>query len=100
MHLAAQPISVGTFPQQVRQFYSLADGLPSNDVQDIFVVAGIVYAKTSEGDAVLSGSRWERVPAAPPREGVRTAPGTQLAPGAPISEVTAHAIAADESIWY
>ena len=50
----AEPLKVGSFHQQVRQFYSTADGLPSNDVLDVLVgEGGRLYARTSAGGAVF-----------------------------------------------
>jgi len=56
--VAQAGIRVGTFPQEVRTFYTTADGLPSNDIQDIAIANGRVYAKTSAGVSVFAAGKW------------------------------------------
>jgi hypothetical protein len=58
----ASGLRVGTFPVDVRTEYTLADGLPSNDVLAIAVVmSGDVYAGTAKGLARFDGRRWHSV---------------------------------------
>jgi hypothetical protein len=57
-------LKVGRFPVDVRTEYTLADGLPSNDVLAIAVLPpGAVYAGTAMGLAHFDGRRWVAVPA-------------------------------------
>jgi len=56
--VAQAGIRVGTFPQEVRTFYTTADGLPSNDIQDIAIANGRVCAKTSAGVSVFAAGKW------------------------------------------
>ena len=57
-------LKVGRFPVDVRTEYTLADGLPSNDVLTIAVLPpGDVYAGTAKGLAHFDGRRWVAVPA-------------------------------------
>ncbi|MCS6859023.1 MAG: hypothetical protein NZT92_01735 [Abditibacteriales bacterium] len=57
---AMQPYHVGTFLQPVRKFYTIADGLPSNNVRALALDAqGRVYAATDKGVAVFDGKQWE-----------------------------------------
>jgi hypothetical protein len=52
-------LKVGRFPVDVRTEYTLADGLPSNDVFGIAVLpGGDVYAGTAKGLARFDGRRW------------------------------------------
>jgi hypothetical protein len=58
----ASGLRVGKFPVDVRTQYTLADGLPSNDVFAIAVLpSGEVYAGTAKGLARFDGHRWFRV---------------------------------------
>jgi hypothetical protein len=58
----ASGLRVGKFPVDVRTEYTLADGLPSNDVFAIAVLpSGEVYAGTAKGLARFDGPRWFRV---------------------------------------
>ncbi len=55
-----QPYHVGTFLQPVRKFYTIADGLPSNNVRSLALDGqGRVYAATDKGLAVLDGQQWQ-----------------------------------------
>jgi hypothetical protein len=74
--VSAQALRVGTFPQQVRAFYSTADGLPSKDVQDVFVDRGEVYAVTAAGAAEFAGGKWNPVSAVPSHAVVKEAAAT------------------------
>ncbi|HYL75873.1 MAG TPA: hypothetical protein VEU96_16805 [Bryobacteraceae bacterium] len=51
-------IRVGTFPQEVRTFYTSADGLPSDDVLDVAASDGKIYARTSQGVSVFLAGKW------------------------------------------
>lgn len=54
-----QTYVTGTYPQHVRRFYSIADGLPSNRVSRMAVDShGTVWAGTDSGLARLEGERW------------------------------------------
>ncbi|HVX65645.1 MAG TPA: hypothetical protein VHA11_03535, partial [Bryobacteraceae bacterium] len=63
---AASALFAGTFPQEVRRFYTAADGLPSPDVRRIVIHADAVYAETAAGAARFAAGRW--APAAIPAE--------------------------------
>ena len=53
---------VGTFAQDVRQFYTTSDGLPSDDVKDMAVAPdGTVYVATAKGLALLANGRWTTI---------------------------------------
>ncbi|MBX3179246.1 MAG: hypothetical protein KF886_17970 [Candidatus Hydrogenedentes bacterium] len=63
---SSESISVGSYPQEMQRSYTIADGLPSNDVRAIAVTpTGFVYAGTPEGLARWNGSVWETVFRAP-----------------------------------
>lgn len=52
-------VEIGRFPQEVASGFSVADGLPSNDVHAIHLDSrGAVWADTDLGWAVLRGDRW------------------------------------------
>jgi hypothetical protein len=56
-------LKVGQFPVDIRTEYTLADGLPSNDVLAIGVLPSReVYAGTAKGLAHFDGRRWAAVP--------------------------------------
>jgi hypothetical protein len=91
----AQPVKVGFFDQQVRQFYSTAHGLPSNDVLDVFIgEGGRLYARTAAGGAVFKAGRWHAVSILPQARRVRKPPAERF------PDANASAVAADGSIWY
>ncbi len=55
----AQTIEVGTYNQEVAQTYTVADGLPANNVNCIAVTDdGAVYAGTDKGIAVFKDGEW------------------------------------------
>jgi hypothetical protein len=55
-------LTVGRFPIDVRTEYTQAEGLPSNDVRAIALLAsGEVYAGTTKGLARFDGGRWKVV---------------------------------------
>ena len=55
-------VSVGVFQQEQRIFYSVEDGLPSNDIRDIAATEdGTVFAATAQGLAVFTGDEWSVV---------------------------------------
>src|SRR5690606_10210770 len=57
-------MEVGTFDQQRHTSYSVADGLPAQDVTAIAITPeGVVQARTPHGSANLDGSRWSPVSA-------------------------------------
>ena len=58
---AQQGIRVGTFKAEVRTFYGIADGLPSDDVLKVVIFEGAVYARTSKGAARYSLGKWQKV---------------------------------------
>lgn len=67
------PVRTGTFPQQVRQFYRAAEGLPSSDVRSVAASSSAVYAATSAGVARFDGARWTAL---------HSGPATAIAAGA------------------
>ncbi len=67
------PVAAGPFPQEVRTFYTTADGLPSDNVLGLSWWEGSLAAQTDKGHAVFDGSKWTIVAAAtdmelPPRQ--------------------------------
>ena len=56
-------VKVGSFAQEVRTFFTIADGLPSNDVESVAVANGQVFAKTSRGVARFEHGKWSAAPA-------------------------------------
>ena len=53
-------VPVSAFGQEVRTFYTTADGLPSDEVNAVAATSdGIVYAATSKGLARFSNGRWD-----------------------------------------
>jgi hypothetical protein len=54
-------VAVSTYPQEVRTFYSTAEGLPSDDVRGIAISGGAVYAATDKGLAKFSDGKWGMV---------------------------------------
>ena len=52
-------MEVGVYDQEVSQFHTIEDGLPSNDILSIAVTAdGVCYAGTASGLAVLRDGAW------------------------------------------
>jgi hypothetical protein len=65
--ILAQPLTVGRFQAEVRTEFTAAQGLPSNDVQRIWIGAdGRPHALTAAGGARFDGERWTEEKAAPP----------------------------------
>jgi hypothetical protein len=64
-----ESFAVGTYPQEIRTAYTMADGLPSDNVLCIAVTdGGVVFAGTDKGLAKFDGESWIQVfdiPAAP-----------------------------------
>ncbi len=58
-------VRVGTFQAEVRRFYTVADGLPSDDVSRVVIAGGDVYAVTAKGAAKLTAGKWTAVPNVP-----------------------------------
>ena len=59
---AAAGVRVGTFAAEVRTAYTVADGLPDNEVFSLAVTsAGEVYAGTAKGLARFAGGKWSAV---------------------------------------
>ena len=55
-------IKVGTFQQEVRTFYSVKDGLPTDKISAIAIsVNGDIYAGTENGLAVFSNNSWRSI---------------------------------------
>ena len=56
----APHVKMGRFPQEVATSFTVADGLPSNDVRGVHLDSdGTVWANTDRGWAVLRQDRWE-----------------------------------------
>lgn len=51
-------VAVGTFAAEVRRTYTVADGLPSDDVRCVAAAGGRVWAGTAQGLAVREASGW------------------------------------------
>ena len=59
-------IQVGTYTQETRTFYTVADGLPDNDTLSVLATeSGEIYAITAKGAAKFSGGKWVAVKSAP-----------------------------------
>lgn len=58
--------TVGTYKQEVRDFYTEATGLPSNDVTDIVIKDGVVIAVTAGGAVQFTGEGWSDTDAPAP----------------------------------
>ncbi len=59
----ALPLSIGTFPQEVRSVYDSGSGLRSDDVRDVYIdSSGSIFAQTSEGWSRRDGERWMDCP--------------------------------------
>ena len=54
----AQPERVGSFPQQIADSWTEADGLPSNDVRVVKRTREGLWAATAAGNAFLSEGEW------------------------------------------
>jgi hypothetical protein len=55
------PLSTGVFEQQIHQGYTTLQGLPDNDIQQIFCEADdSIVAVTSKGTARFEGTEWSR----------------------------------------
>jgi hypothetical protein len=67
---AQQETSVGTFRAEVRTFYGVDDGLPSDDVLGVVISQGAVYAKTSKGAARFGSGKWQKAAGMPKVEEV------------------------------
>ncbi len=52
-------VEIGRFPQEVATAYTVADGLPSNDVRGVWLdKTGTVWAETDRGWASLEEGKW------------------------------------------
>src|SRR5712675_1527400 len=51
--VASAGLHAGTFPIEVRTFFTTADGLPSNNVTALVISRGKIFAKTAAGAAQL-----------------------------------------------
>ncbi|GMQ80150.1 MAG: hypothetical protein BMS9Abin04_096 [Planctomycetia bacterium] len=61
-------VQIGRFPQEVATIYTVAQGLPADDVRGVHLsVAGEVWADTAAGWAVLRQQAWQQA-AAPPAD--------------------------------
>ena len=56
-------VKVGTFPQEVRTFYTTADGLPDDAVTGVAIAGDTVYASTAKGLARFQDGAWEKLEA-------------------------------------
>lgn len=53
------PVVAGAFEQQVHRAYTIAHGLPDNDVSEVGLSAqGEIVAVTAQGAAIFAGDRW------------------------------------------
>jgi hypothetical protein len=100
--VAAGAVRTGTFAQQVRTFYTTDEGLPDNDVREVFVgEGGGLYAVTMKGAAQFEGGRWKAVERAPKRKPVSAPPfPDRHEEGLPYDEFTCAATAGDGSAWF
>ena len=65
-------VKIGRFPQEVAKSYSVADGLPSDDVLEVHLdKGGSAWARTDKGWAVLKEGKWS----AAGKPGPQTLPG-------------------------
>jgi hypothetical protein len=88
-----------TFSQQVRTFYTTADGLPSDDVLEVSVRDGAVWARTAAGGARFAGGRWSA--AAYPASAAAAADWKryQGAEGVPYDDFTSMAAGPPGEVW-
>lgn len=65
--LRFEGIAVGAYPQEMRTFYGVSQGLPDENVTGVVVLGNVVYAATETGLVELSDGRWRRIgdPGAP-----------------------------------
>lgn len=52
---------LGTYPQNVRAFYTAQHGLPADEASGLALAGGTVWAGTANGLARLVGTKWEPV---------------------------------------
>ncbi|MCK5861281.1 MAG: hypothetical protein KAH38_02270 [Candidatus Hydrogenedentes bacterium] len=52
------PAKIGIFQQEISKSYTTAEGLPSNDVHELYVKGKTIIAVTAAGTAQLSGEQW------------------------------------------
>lgn len=82
--LPAQPLRVGTFHAEIRTEFSTGHGLPSSDVQRVWIGAdGGIHALTAAGAARFDGARWVPSSAVPPPSRTVSGPGGMMAEARP-----------------
>ncbi len=54
----AVPVRVGVFPQEIARTFTTEQGLPDNEVDDVFILDGAVTADTDGGFARFDGTAW------------------------------------------
>src|SRR3954453_8506070 len=52
-------VTVGTFPQELKGSYTMAHGLPDDDVRCVCALRRTVYAGTAKGLAAWHGDTWK-----------------------------------------
>ncbi len=67
-YVYGEKISVGTFKQESRVFYSTKDGLPSDKVSVVVDLGGHVIVGTDKGVAVFGGQGWNPVSLVPEKQ--------------------------------
>lgn len=98
MTLALALLSAAVFEQQVRTFYTTADGLPSDDVTAVIAGPdGRAYARTARGAARLEEKRWVAGAGTPMIK--RRTVELPARDGLPVDGITAVEQAADGSYW-
>ncbi len=103
---AATTLGAGTksslFPQQVRTFYTAANGLPDDNVNELFVGAdGALYAVTAKGSAVFASGAWKTAAAVPqPRQATTLQFPEPHEQGLPYDKFNCAVAAGDGSAWY
>jgi hypothetical protein len=60
LSMAQHGIRVDSFKAEVRTFYTIENGLPSDDVRQVAVFQGSVYADTAKGPVKFESGKWQK----------------------------------------
>lgn len=61
LSVGSQPVKVGSFLQEKAEHFFTEQGLPSNDINDLWIDAGRPVVATAAGNAKFNGNTWEVV---------------------------------------
>jgi hypothetical protein len=100
VHAGAAPVRIGTFAAEVASHYTTAHGLPSNDVREVYIEAGDVYARTSAGTARFTGGKWLPVTAEPAPTRASAMRERSAPTAIPYDEITTVAPGEKGVTWY